>query len=150
MEAASIDVVNLYSHIRHTDGIAAIKEFLIRSNKDHNCVNFICEALDFVPTHNAFQYGDKWFSQKMGVAMGTPVAPTLANLFLAIWEENFIYVRVADSQVTNDTGYLCTKVVYLTKRDNKTQSRTRQKINGKLLQQINYSPEPKMQINGTR
>lgn len=51
----------------------------------------ICEALEFV-LNNAFRHGEKWYVQKTGVAMGTPVAPTLTNLFLAIWEEDFIYI----------------------------------------------------------
>lgn len=81
----------LYSRIRHSDGIAAIKMLLERSNKDRSYIEFICEALEFVLNHNALRYGDQWYIQKTGVAMGTPVAPTLANLLFAIWEENFIY-----------------------------------------------------------
>lgn len=87
----SIDIVNLYSRIRHVDGIAAVRRLLERSNKDEKSINFICECLEFVLMHNAFCYGEQWYIQKTGVAMGTPVAPTLANLFLAIWEEEFIY-----------------------------------------------------------
>lgn len=88
---ATIDVVSLYTRINHENGITAIKTFLLRSNRDESCIDFIGEALRFVLTHNAFCFGDDWFEQKVGTTMGTPVAPTFANLFLALWEEEFIY-----------------------------------------------------------
>lgn len=91
LSLATIDVVSLYTRILHKDGIEAVRTFLERSNKGQKCTTFICEALDFVLKHNAFQFGDIWYVQQVGSAMGTPVAPTLANLFLALWEERTIY-----------------------------------------------------------
>lgn len=88
---ATIDVVSLYTRIHHSDRIEAVRTFLERSSNGENCTTFICEALDFVLKHNAFQFGDHWYEQQDGIAMGTPVAPTFANLFLTLWEERMIY-----------------------------------------------------------
>lgn len=88
---ATIHVVSLYSRIQHRDGIIATKVFLERSNKSTECIQFICDALEFVLTHNAFRFGEQWFEQRVRTAMGTLVAPTFANLFLALWEERVIY-----------------------------------------------------------
>lgn len=57
---ATIDVVSLYIRIRHEDGLKAIRMFLNRTDKTKNCVNFICDVLEFVLTHNAFRFGNKW------------------------------------------------------------------------------------------
>lgn len=60
------------------------------------CIDFICEVLDFEIHQNAFKFEYNWSLQRTGVVMGMPVASTLANLFLAMWEENFVYVSNSD------------------------------------------------------
>lgn len=65
--------------------------FLSCTDKPLDCVDFVCMALDFVLSHNSFRFGNQWYAQRVGTAMGTPVAPTFANLFLAAWEEKYIY-----------------------------------------------------------
>lgn len=42
-------------------------------------------------THNYFCYNGHFFSQKVGVAMGAKYAPSLANLFLAEWEDRQVF-----------------------------------------------------------
>lgn len=76
--------------IRHVDDIAAVRSLLVRTKKDRAYTDLICEALEFVLNHNAFKFGDRWIVKRTGMPMGTLVAPTLANLFLAIWEENYV------------------------------------------------------------
>lgn len=73
------------------DGIEAVQIFLERSSKGEKCMTFICEALDFVLKQNTFRFGEHWYKQQVGTAMGTPVTPTFTNLFLALWEERMIY-----------------------------------------------------------
>lgn len=41
--------------------------------------------------YNAFQFGEEWYIQQVDIAMGMPVTPTFANLFLAYWEKHCIY-----------------------------------------------------------
>jgi hypothetical protein len=51
---------------------------------DHNFKKDILRLLKFVFSNNYFLYNDKPYSQYDGIAMGTPCAPELANLYLAL------------------------------------------------------------------
>ncbi|CAI9595210.1 unnamed protein product, partial [Staurois parvus] len=44
-------------------------------------------------SHNYFWFDNKYYLQRTGVAMGAKFAPSLANLFMARWEEDLIYSR---------------------------------------------------------
>lgn len=88
---ATIDVVNLYTRIRYEDGIKAIRTLLNRTDKTLKCVHFICDALKFMLMHNAFRFGNEWYTQRVGMAIGTPIAPNFAKIFLALCAEKYIY-----------------------------------------------------------
>ncbi|XP_069829439.1 uncharacterized protein [Dendropsophus ebraccatus] len=88
---ASVDVESLYTRIPQDAGVQAIQEVLSSTDKPESFVQFVGEALAFVLSHNAFKFGDRWFQQVSGVAMGTPVACSLANLFLAVFEKKYIF-----------------------------------------------------------
>ncbi|CAJ0946568.1 unnamed protein product [Ranitomeya imitator] len=87
---ASIDIVNLYTRIPQQKGLEAIQRILANTEKDQDFVSFILEGLDFVLSNNTFKFMDKWYSQRVGTAMGTPVACVFANLFLAAFEEKHV------------------------------------------------------------
>ena len=48
------------------------------------------ELLNFATKHNYFWFQGQFFSQVKGVAMGAKYAPSLANLFMAQWEEDVV------------------------------------------------------------
>ena len=52
---------------------------------------FICRLLWLVLTKNNFQFNGKHYLQINGTAMGTRVAPTYANLFMADFENRSVY-----------------------------------------------------------
>ena len=90
---ATIDVSSLYTNIPNTEGITACKSFLTKhrpgENTPHN--NSIAQLLEYVLTKNNFDFNAKHYLQVGGTAMGTKVAPSLANLFMADFEEKFVY-----------------------------------------------------------
>lgn len=49
--------------------------------------------LEYAATHNFFWFDGHFFCQDRGVAMGAKYAPSLANLFMAKWEEDVIYAQ---------------------------------------------------------
>ena len=51
---------------------------------------FISQGLEIVLDSNYFSFGSTIWKQTCGIAMGTPVAPTIANLYLAFYEERFL------------------------------------------------------------
>jgi hypothetical protein len=48
------------------------------------------DLLNIVLTKNYFQFADKMFHQVQGTAMGTKMAPSYANLFMAELEEKLL------------------------------------------------------------
>ena len=93
----SYDVTSLYSVIPHDLGLQAVS-FWYDKHKDHLpklvSKEMILEGLRVVLENNVFKFGDKWFLQKKGTAMGTKVAPTYATLVLGYLEEQ-LYVKVS-------------------------------------------------------
>ncbi|KAM4044953.1 uncharacterized protein ACNLHF_008801 [Anomaloglossus baeobatrachus] len=82
----TMDVEALYSSIDHRDGLVAAQFFLDSSNLDRSLSGLIMELLEFVLTHNFFNFRDRFFLQRRGTAMGAACAPSYANLFLGYWE----------------------------------------------------------------
>lgn len=53
--------------------------------------NFLIDSLKFWLSRNYFWYGKQFFLQTRGVAMGAQFAPSVANLFMAHWEEKALF-----------------------------------------------------------
>ncbi|CAJ0951343.1 unnamed protein product [Ranitomeya imitator] len=49
--------------------------------------------LDLVLSKKNFMFADQFFIQKVGTAIGSNVAPPYANIFMAHFEENFLYTH---------------------------------------------------------
>ena len=79
----SIDVVGLYSNIPHSEGIETMRESLNTRQDQSVSTAFLITLLTLVLTLNIFEFDGKLFLQLIGTAMGTIVAPTYANLFMA-------------------------------------------------------------------
>ena len=61
-----------------------------QNSQQNTMKNMLKELLTLVIKNNTFGFAGKHFKQLKGVAMGTPVAPTLANLFMAKVETDAI------------------------------------------------------------
>ncbi|XP_075709805.1 uncharacterized protein LOC142743193 [Rhinoderma darwinii] len=86
------DVSALYLNIPHTLGIEAMSHFLsseIRIPIEQN--NFLLQCIDFILQHNTFMFENKYYRQIKGCAMGSRFAPSYANLFMGMFEENYIW-----------------------------------------------------------
>ena len=84
---ATMDVTSLYPSIPQTLGINMALQQAIPMNpphsKENSRKNMLREMLTLVIKENTFGFTDKHYKQLKGVVMGTPVAPTVANLFMA-------------------------------------------------------------------
>ena len=92
----TLDVTSLYTNIPNTEGCQSI--FRLLQNKRTPLPNelsntSVCRLLWSVLSKNNFQFNDKHYLQVNGTAMGTRVAPTYANLFMADFEERFVYTH---------------------------------------------------------
>jgi hypothetical protein len=89
----TVDVTSLYTNIPNAEGIRACKKQLETHRTEDTCPSNtnILRMLDFVLTKNNFDFNEKHYLQIGGTAMGTRVAPSFANLFMADFEDKFVY-----------------------------------------------------------
>lgn len=88
------DVTSLYTVIPHSLGLFDVEYFLRRdSSLLDEQISFILELLQFAASRSYFWFGGQFYKQDRGVAMGAKYAPSLANLFMALWEEDIVYAQ---------------------------------------------------------
>ena len=77
------DAVSMYTNIDTTSALNAISIFLRSSNSyKHLPIDVILTGLELLMTNNVFQFGDCFFHQQTGTAMGTPPCLLLCNNIL--------------------------------------------------------------------
>lgn len=91
---ATIDVNSLYTSILQKDGLGGVEKALHeKTGMKQQQINYILEGLKMAMECNYFWYNNNYYVQTKGVAMGARYAPSVANLFLDMWEEEYIYDR---------------------------------------------------------
>lgn len=90
----SMDVTSLYTNIPHDAGLAALEYYLQTNQVPH--ADFLLSLANEVLKKNYFMFQNRFFLQTQGTAMGSPMAPNYANLFMGKFEHDFIY---------NDNGF---------------------------------------------
>ena len=73
---------SLYTNIPHEEGTKACREFLLKHHSPSR-TNELCSLIEFILKNNYFQFHDRFYHQINGTAMGTKMAPSFANLFMA-------------------------------------------------------------------
>ena len=89
----TLDVVSLYTNIPHWEVIIAVILFL-EKHRPHGVTPFnpsITDLLEPVLTLNNFEFNCSHYLQVGGTAMGTKVAPSLANIFMGQFEDTYIH-----------------------------------------------------------
>ena len=91
----TLDVSSLYTNIPHKDGLDACGFFLASDTCTSNRlpVDSILSLIRLVLENNHFQFNDDNYLQKMGTAMGSPMAPAYASLFMGKLEQDFLKSR---------------------------------------------------------
>ena len=85
----TFDAVSMYTNIDINDSIERISTFLANIWDKRACKT-IKSAMEIVMKNNRMRFGDLIYHQIRGVAMGMSPAPTIANLYVAIYELEFI------------------------------------------------------------
>ena len=84
------DAVSMYTNIDPSEGIPTIKNYIHKFSTDIHPSEFIIDLLNLVMENNLFQFGNTWWRQKIGTAMGTPCACIYATLFFAYYEQTYL------------------------------------------------------------
>ena len=90
------DVENLYPSIVIEDGLKSLHKALTYHNWEVSNIEFIVELAHWVLANNYIQFGDRYYLQKIGTAMGTPFAVTFACIHLAIIENETLNILLCN------------------------------------------------------
>ena len=87
----SLDVKAVYTSIPNSEGITALKRAYDKYQQKTVATKVLTTFLALILTLNNFIFNSKLYLQIKGCAMGTIYAPAYANIFMAYFEEKFIY-----------------------------------------------------------
>ena len=106
MYLVTADASDMYNNIPVDQAILAVGSLLLRRNWPQQLVAAVKAGLELVLKNNFFTFNGNTYRQTAGIAMGTPCAPPLAQLFVATLEETLraslgqqwpaLYVRYID------------------------------------------------------
>lgn len=107
------DVEALYPSIDTDMGLRTILSVLrIHSGFSEEFISLIMAVLELILRYNIFEFDNKFYLQLKGTAMGTPVAPPYANLFLfGIEADHFTSLSGAlfFRRYIDDLFFICSK-----------------------------------------
>ena len=85
----SFDVSSLFTNVLLQETIELCCELWRKNNLDNSDLDEVAfrKLLTFATSNVHFLFNDEWYKQIDGVAMGSPLAPTLASIFLSSIEE---------------------------------------------------------------
>ena len=90
----SFDVVSLFTNTPIVKSLEVVKERLLADpdlkGRTKLAVDDIISLLDFILSTTYFSFDDKIYRQKFGAAMGSPVSPIVANIFMEYLEQKAI------------------------------------------------------------
>ena len=88
------DAVSMYTNIDTHQCLQRLTTFLTDPTTSTNFPHLspvpLIEALNIIMHNNRMTFGDIFVHQHKGIAMGMSPAPSIANLFVAIYEETYI------------------------------------------------------------
>jgi hypothetical protein len=82
------DATSMYTNIDPNEGISTLEKYF--DEFDNECINeniqkdLLLELTALVMKTNVFQFGNTWWQQKIGTAMGTPCACIYATQFIVL------------------------------------------------------------------
>jgi hypothetical protein len=86
------DATSMYTNINTDAAIKAIHDYIMRNQAKFPTLPLtpLIEALTLIMKRNVFQFGDTFWHQLMGTAMGAPPAPTYANISYGTHEDKLL------------------------------------------------------------
>ncbi|CAJ0941359.1 unnamed protein product [Ranitomeya imitator] len=89
----TLDVNSLYTSIQHSKGMEVTKHLLQLSNMSNDAIQFCLDLLHIVLYENYFLWGDTFYVQRCGTAMGSNVTPAYANAFMNFFKIMHVYTN---------------------------------------------------------
>ena len=98
----TFDITDLYTMLPQEDSLDVLTRFLI----EHGYrkvkgipIDAIRKLGRLVLTENVFVYGDNYYKQIIGGAMGSPFTLTLANIFMWHWQKDLVRRQLEANEI---------------------------------------------------
>ena len=85
----TMDISSLYTVIPNSEGLLALKYFFDQRTVKEPSSETLLRLAEVVSTLNCFSFAGNYYKQINGVAMGTKMGPSYANLFVGYVEHQF-------------------------------------------------------------
>jgi hypothetical protein len=86
----SLDINDLYVNIPIEDTIRITKFWLHEQNHDSRLIEQTTHALEIIWKQNYFQYNNRFYQPRKGVAMGSPISSMVAEIYLQYLEDSHL------------------------------------------------------------
>ena len=86
----TMDITSLYTVIPNNEGLQALKYFFNQRPIKKPSSEILLRLVELVLTLNCFSFGDSYYKQINGVATGTKMGPSYANLLVGFIENKFL------------------------------------------------------------
>ena len=94
-----MNVRSLYASIPNNEGIATVKKRCDSYIHKTIPIKIIITFPALILTLNNFVFNSKFYLQIKGCAMGTICAPAYANIFMAEFEQKYVYPLIKGKQI---------------------------------------------------
>ena len=84
-----MDIEYLHTVIPNDEGLLALRHFFDHRTVEEPSSQTLLRLTELVLTLNCFSFGGNYYKQTNGVAMGTKMGPSYANLFVGFIEHQF-------------------------------------------------------------
>ena len=98
-----MDMLSLYTVIPNSEGLLALKYFFDQRTVKEPSSETLLRLAELVLTLNCFSFAGNYYKQINGVAMGTKMGPTYANLFVGYVEHQFFNQYDASNLISTVT-----------------------------------------------
>jgi hypothetical protein len=98
----TFDITDLYTMLPQEVSIDVLTQFLLEHGYKKVKgipIDAIRKLARLVLTENVFVYGDKYYKQIVGGAMGSPFTLTLANIFMWNWQKDLVCRQLAANEI---------------------------------------------------
>lgn len=100
----SFDVKSLFTSIPVKECLEEVEVLLYKSKVDPVTIIELMGAIDVCVKQNYFQFQNKMYAQIEGLAMGSPLSPLLAEIFMAAFEDHLFKSK--------NQFQFCKKIIY--------------------------------------
>ena len=84
-----LDIKDLYVNLP-IQNVINITKFWLNKNNNKTIIKQTLNLIKVILSQNYFQYNDQYFQPIKGIAMGSPISSTIAEIYLQFFEELFI------------------------------------------------------------